>query len=55
MWNIKIKQMNEYKKSRNRLTDKENELVVTSGEKVGGEGQDRGRGLRGTNYYVLSK
>ena len=35
------------KQNRNRLTDIENKLVVNSGE-----GQDRGRGLRGTNYYV---
>ena len=34
---------------RNKLTDTENKLVVTSGEREGG-GQDKGRGLRGTNY-----
>ena len=33
---------------RNGLTDMENKLVVTSGVKEG-EGQDRDRGLRGTN------
>ena len=27
-------------------------LGGTTGEKKVGEGQDRGRGLRGTNYYV---
>ena len=32
----------------NRLTDIENKLVVTCGEKW--EGQHRGRGLRCTNY-----
>ena len=41
MWNLKNK-MNEQNK--NRLI--ENKLVVTSGK----EGQNRGRGLRGTNY-----
>ena len=34
MWNLKkIKQMNEYNKTRNRFKDIENKLVVTSGEK----------------------
>ena len=37
---------------RNRFTDIENKSVVTSGEREGGEGQDRCRELRGTNYYV---
>ena len=40
MWNIK---------KRNRLTDLENKVVITSGEREGGR---QGRGLRGTNYYV---
>ena len=34
-------------KNRNRLTDMENKLVVTSGV-----GQGRYRGLRGMYYYV---
>ena len=44
----KIKQTSEYKKKkRKRLTDIENKLVVTSGVR-----KERGRGLKGTNYYV---
>ena len=43
---------NETNSITNRLAGIENRLVVTSGEREGGEGQDRGRGLRGTNYYV---
>ena len=35
----------------NRLTDIKNKLEVTSGEGEGW-GKDKGRGLRGTNYYV---
>ena len=35
----------------NRLTDTENKLVVTSGDREGG-GQDRSIGLKDTNYYV---
>ena len=48
----KIQQTSEYNKRRSRLTDMEKKLVVTSGEREGEEGQDRSRGLRGTNYYV---
>ena len=47
--------MNKCNKKRSRLTDTENKLLVPSGEKEGGEGQNRGRGLRGTNYYVQNK
>ena len=47
MWNLKNKQMNIAKQ---KQTHRYRELVVTSGERGGGEGQDRGRGLRGTNY-----
>ena len=36
--------------NRNKLPDIENKLVVTSGE-----GQDKDRGLRNTDYYVLNK
>ena len=39
-------------KKRNRLTDKENKLVGTNGEKEGGEGQYRGRELACTSCYV---
>ena len=41
MWNLKnkkIKYTSEYNKKRNRLTDTENKLVVTSGEREGGKG-----------------
>ena len=35
------------------LTDTEDKLVVTIGERNGGRGgQHRGKGLRGTNYQV---
>ena len=34
----KIKQTSEYNKKRNRLTDIENKLVVTKGEREVGEG-----------------
>ena len=34
---------------RSRLTDRENKLVITSGEWR--EGQDRGEEMRGTNYW----
>ena len=51
MWNLKkIKQTSEYNK--NRLTDTENTVVVTSGKREGGDGHDRSRGLRGTNCYA---
>ena len=46
MWNLS-KQTNKYKKI-NRLTDTENTQVG----RWKGEGKDRGRGLRGANYYV---
>ena len=39
-----------YNKTRNRLTDTENKLVVSSGEKEWGDYEVRG--LRGINYYV---
>ena len=50
MWNLKNKQVNITK--RNRLTNIENKLVVTSGEWEGRKGKDRGRGLKDINYYV---
>ena len=37
---------------RNRFAAKENKLVVTKQGEGRKEGQDRGRGLRGANYYV---
>ena len=39
-----------YIQNRNRLTDVENKLVVTKGEREGGAGQISGMGL--THYYV---
>ena len=46
MWNLEsTKQMDVYQ-NRKRLTDVENKLVDTSGER---EGQVRGMGLRDTN------
>ena len=42
-----IKQMNECNK-----TETDSQIKRTSGEREGGEEQDRGRGLRSTNYYV---
>ena len=38
--------------SRNRLTATGNKFVVTKGEREGGEGQIRGMGLTGANYYI---
>ena len=48
MWNLKHKQMNITKQIHRHREQ-------TSGNQQGegrGVGQDRGRGLRGTNYYV---
>ena len=42
MWKLKNK-MNEYNKTENRLTDTENKLVVTSGER-GGHRTNTGEG-----------
>ena len=50
MWNLKKYKLVNVTKS--RLTDTENKLGITSEERAGVEGQDRGRGLRGKNYYV---
>ena len=47
MWNLKIKR-NQYNKTE-ADSCRENKLVVTCREWVG-VGQDRGRGLRVTNY-----
>ena len=41
-----------YMQKRNRLTDIENKLVVTKGEREVREGQIRGMRLTDTNYYV---
>ena len=42
--------------NRSRLTDIENELVVTKGEREGGEGQIRGMRLTGTaTIYKIDK
>ena len=40
---------------RNRLTDIENKLVVTSTEREVERGNTGIKSLRGTNYYVLNK
>ena len=48
----KIKQMNDYNKTVADSQITENKLVVPGGEREREEGQQRGRGLRGTNYYV---
>ena len=37
MWNLKYKST--YLQNKNRLTDKENKLVVTGGEREGGRGK----------------
>ena len=41
-----------YMQNRNRLTDTENKLVVTKGEKEWGKEQIRATGLKDTNYYI---
>ena len=41
-----------YVQNRSRLTDTENKLVVTKGEREGGDRQIRGMRLRDTKYYV---
>ena len=46
----KVKETSEYNK-KEKLTDIENKLVVTVGRGKG-EGQNRGRRLKNTNYYV---
>ena len=49
---LKKNETNEWiQQNRNRLTDREQTTGYQWGEGRG-EGQDRGRGLRGTNYYV---
>ena len=43
-----------YMQNRNRLTDTENKLAVTKGEREGGRGKGKIKdmGLTDTNYYV---
>ena len=48
--NLKMKQC--IQQNRSRRTDTENRLAVTSGEREVGRGQDRGKGLRDTNYFI---
>ena len=43
-------QMNEY----NTVSQKQNKLIVTSRKRYGEKGQDKGRWLKGTNYYVYN-
>ena len=45
MWNLKNKTNEWIQQNKNRLTDIENKLMSTSGD----------RGLTGTNYYVYNK
>lgn len=49
-----MKQMNIYNKTEvdTDIEEKKKNLVVTSWEREGGEGQDRGVGLRGRNVYI---
>ena len=47
----KIQQTSEYNNNNNRLIVVEKTLWLPVGSRKGG-GQHRGRGLRGTNYYV---
>ena len=41
-----------YKQNRNRLTDTENKLMVTKGEREEREGIIKNMGLTDTNYYM---
>ena len=41
--------------NKTRLTDIENKLVVTKGERGDGGGQARGMGFRDTNTYVYHR
>ena len=50
MWDLKNTKIIKYNKKRSNLTDIENKLVVTSGERKGGEGRIGGRGLKGRSY-----
>ena len=47
----KQKQISVYSKNRNRPTDIENKLMVTSRERIGEE-QDRSMRLSDKNYYI---
>ena len=47
MWNLKNKTTSEYNK-----TEIDSHIIENKQE---GSGQDRGRGLWGTNYYVQNK
>ena len=40
---------------KSRITDVKNKWVVISGARAWGDGQDRRKGLRGTNYYAKNK
>ena len=46
-----MKQINEYKKNRNRFTEIEKNWWFSVAERRGEE-QHRGMGLRGANYYA---
>ena len=51
MWNLKKGYKWTYLQNRNRLTDSENKLKVTKGERWG-EGEIRKLGLTYTHYYI---
>ena len=51
-WLSEWTELNEYKKKDSQT---ENKLEVTSGEKKGGKGKDRGGGLISRNYYIYNR
>ena len=50
MWNLKKYNQLVNITKRSRLTEIQNKLVVTTGERGGGEGQDKAGIVGGTNY-----
>ena len=54
MWKLKKWYKWTYIQNRNRLTDRENKLMVTKGERWR-EGQIRSLGLTDTQYYVENR
>ena len=55
MWNLKNKTNKYIYQNRNRLTDAENKLLGTSGERKVGRGTLEVKGLGDTNYSVRNK
>ena len=45
--------MNEYNKTESDSQIQTTKERFTSGERGGGEGQEKGRGLEGTHYHVV--